>query len=62
MRVSGGQADISPQAYRLFKIPNEPSRLESMLLLGQLDALAKSLGQTSATSLVKLYGATAGSG
>ncbi|KAJ8084091.1 hypothetical protein AAF712_000969 [Marasmius tenuissimus] len=62
-RISKGLAPLPEEdAYRLFKIPNEPSRLESMLLLGQLDALAKSLGQTSATSLVKLYGATAGSG
>lgn len=62
-RISKGLAPLPEEdAYRLFKIPNEPTRLESMLLLGQLDALAKSLGETSATSLVKLYGATAGSG
>ncbi|ESK89317.1 eukaryotic translation initiation factor 3 subunit [Moniliophthora roreri MCA 2997] len=62
-RVSKGLAPLPEEdVNRMFKIPAEPSRLESMLLLGQLDALAKSLGETSGTSLVKLYGATAGSG
>ncbi|KAE9411035.1 hypothetical protein BT96DRAFT_961670 [Gymnopus androsaceus JB14] len=46
---------------RLFKIPPEPSRLESMLLLGQVDAYAKSLAETTSTGLVKMYSATAGS-
>ncbi|KAF7320429.1 Eukaryotic translation initiation factor 3 subunit H [Mycena kentingensis (nom. inval.)] len=40
---------------RLFKIPPEPSRLESMLLLGQLDAYAKSLETTASSGLVKMY-------
>ncbi|KAI3622551.1 eukaryotic translation initiation factor 3 subunit [Moniliophthora roreri] len=62
-RVSKGLAPLPEEdVNRMFKIPAEPSRLESMLLLGHFDALAKSLGETSGTSLVKLYGATAGSG
>lgn len=47
---------------RLFKIPAEPSRLESLLLLGQIDAYAKSLGDTSSTNLVKMYAAKASAG
>jgi len=47
---------------RLFKIPAEPSRLESMLLLGQVDALAKSLEGSASTGLVKMYAAKASSG
>lgn len=47
---------------RMFKIPPEPSRLESMLLLGQVDAYAKSLSGTASTNLVKMYSAKAGSG
>ncbi|KAF5355992.1 hypothetical protein D9756_003827 [Leucocoprinus leucothites] len=47
---------------RLFKVPAEPSRLESLLLLGQIDAYAKSLGDTASTSLVKMYAAKASAG
>ncbi|OAX42397.1 hypothetical protein K503DRAFT_710798 [Rhizopogon vinicolor AM-OR11-026] len=47
---------------RLFRIPPEPSRLESMLLLGQVDAYAKSLESNAGTGLVKMYGAKASSG
>lgn len=47
---------------RLFKIPTEPSRLESTLLLGQIDAYGKSLGDTAGSSLVKMYAAKAGAG
>lgn len=47
---------------RLFKIPAEPSRLESLLLLGQVDAYGKSLGDTASTSLVKMYAAKASAG
>ncbi|KAK7058898.1 hypothetical protein VNI00_001522 [Paramarasmius palmivorus] len=62
-RVSKGLVPLPEEdVNRLFKIPAEPSRLDGMLLLGQLDALAKNLGETSSTSLVKLYGSTAGSG
>lgn len=52
------EEDIS----RMFKIPPEPSRLESMLMLGQVDSYAKSLDGTSSLNLVKLYAAKAGSG
>lgn len=41
---------------RLFKIPAEPSRLESMLLLGQIDAYGKSLESTASSGLIKMYG------
>lgn len=47
---------------RLFRIPAEPSRLESMLLLGQVDAYAKSLESNAGTGLVKMYAAKASSG
>jgi translation initiation factor 3 subunit H len=40
---------------RLFKIPAEPSRLESMLLLGQIDGYGRSLGRSASTGLVKMY-------
>lgn len=46
---------------RMFKIPPEPSRLESTLLLGQMDAYAKTLEGTASASLVKMYAAKAGS-
>jgi translation initiation factor 3 subunit H len=44
---------------RLFKIPAEPSRLESLLLLGQIDAYGKSLESTASSGLVKMYSAKA---
>ena len=47
---------------RLFKIPPEPSRLESMLLLGQIDAYSKTLEGISGAGLIKMYGAKAGAG
>ena len=47
---------------RLFKIPPEPSRLESMLLLGQVDAYSKTLEGISGAGLIKMYGAKAGAG
>ncbi|KAG6334296.1 hypothetical protein ID866_4793 [Astraeus odoratus] len=46
---------------RMFKIPPEPSRLESMLLLGQLDAYAKTLESAAGLGLAKMYAAKAGS-
>ena len=62
-RVAQGLAPLPEEdVARLFKIPAEPSRLESLLLLGQIDAYAKSLEGTASTSLVKMYGARAGSG
>ena len=57
-RVGQGLAPLPEEdVNRLFKIPPEPSRLESMLLLGQIDAYAKSLEGTASTGLVKMYGA-----
>ncbi|KAJ7225425.1 translation initiation factor 3 subunit 3, partial [Mycena pura] len=41
---------------RLFKIPPEPSRLESLLLLGQIDDYGKSLETTASSGLIKMYG------
>ncbi|TFK77027.1 translation initiation factor 3 subunit 3 [Pluteus cervinus] len=62
-RVAQGLAPLPEEdVTRLFKIPPEPSRLESLLLLGQIDAYAKSLGGTAGAGLVKMYGAKAGSG
>lgn len=42
---------------RLFKIPPEPSRLESMLLLGQIDASARNLEEATSAGLVRSYAA-----
>jgi translation initiation factor 3 subunit H len=49
------EADIQ----RLVKIPPEPSRLESMLLIGQVDAYAKTLEGRASAGLVKMYGTQA---
>ncbi len=58
-RVAQGLAPLPEEdVSRLFKIPAEPSRLESVLLLGQLDALGKSLESSSGTGLVKMYAVT----
>ena len=62
-RVAQGLAPLpEDDVSRLFKIPPEPSRLESMLLLGQIDAYSKSLAVTASTGLVKMYAVNAGSG
>jgi translation initiation factor 3 subunit H len=62
VRVAQGLAPLPEEdVNRLFKIPSEPSRLESMLLLGQIDAYAKSLEGAASTGLVKMYGAKASS-
>lgn len=62
-RVAQGLAPLPEEdVARLFKIPAEPSRLESMLLLGQIDAYGKSLAGMASAGLVKMYGAKAGSG
>ncbi|RXW23494.1 hypothetical protein EST38_g2391 [Candolleomyces aberdarensis] len=62
-RIAQGLAPLPEEdVARLFKIPPEPSRLESLLLLGQIDAYGKSLAGTASTGLVKMYGAKAGSG
>ncbi|KZT05946.1 uncharacterized protein LAESUDRAFT_701411 [Laetiporus sulphureus 93-53] len=61
-RAAQGLAPLPEEdVSRLFKIPPEPSRLESMLLLGRIDAYAKSLAETSSTGLVKMYAAKANS-
>jgi len=55
-RVAQGLAPLPEEdVSRLFKIPAEPSRLESVLLLGQLDALGKNLENSAGTGLVKMY-------
>ncbi|KAI0348484.1 hypothetical protein BDW22DRAFT_1350704 [Trametopsis cervina] len=60
-RVAQGLAPLPEEDIsRLFKIPPEPSRLESMLLLGRIDAYAKTMEETASTGLVKMY-ATRGS-
>ncbi|EPT03939.1 hypothetical protein FOMPIDRAFT_1114837 [Fomitopsis schrenkii] len=57
-RVAQGLAPLPEEdVSRLFKIPPEPSRLESMLLLGRIDAYSKALAETSSTGLVKMYAA-----
>lgn len=62
-RVAQGLAPLPEEDVgRLFKIPSEPSRLESMLLLGQIDAYAQSLSGAASTGLVKMYSAKASSG
>ncbi|KAG5654093.1 hypothetical protein H0H81_007507 [Sphagnurus paluster] len=54
-RVAQGLAPLPEEdVARLFKIPAEPSRLESMLLLGQIDAYGRSLAATAGTGLVKI--------
>lgn len=45
---------------KLFKLPQEPSRLDSTLLLGQLDDATRKLGEISALSAVQLYAARTG--
>ncbi|EIN13812.1 hypothetical protein PUNSTDRAFT_57259 [Punctularia strigosozonata HHB-11173 SS5] len=49
------EADVQ----RLVKVPPEPSRLESMLLIGQVDAYAKTLEGGASAGLVKMYGTKA---
>lgn len=62
-RVAQGLSPLPEEdVQRLFKIPTEPSRLESMLLLGQVDAFAKSLEGSASNGLVKMYAAKASSG
>ncbi|KAG6911905.1 hypothetical protein DXG01_000152 [Tephrocybe rancida] len=60
-RVAQGLAPLPEEdVSRLFKIPAEPSRLDSMLLLGQIDAYGKSLEGSASSGLVKMYAAKAG--
>jgi translation initiation factor 3 subunit H len=45
MRVSQGLAPLPEEdVSRMFKIPNEPSRMESVLLLSQLDGMGEQMG------------------
>ncbi|KAF9481357.1 hypothetical protein BDN70DRAFT_540555 [Pholiota conissans] len=61
-RVAQGLAPLPEEdVSRLFKIPAEPSRLESLLLLGQIDAYGKSLAGSASMGLVKMYAANSGS-
>ena len=58
MRIAQGLAPLpEDDVSRMFKIPPEPSRLESMLLLGRIDAYSKALEETASTGLVKMYAA-----
>jgi translation initiation factor 3 subunit H len=60
-RIAQGLAPLPEEDVgRLFKIPAEPSRLESMLLLGQIDGYGRNLGRTASTGLVKMYAAKSG--
>lgn len=60
-RVGQGLSPLPEEdVSRMFKIPAEPSRLESMLLLGQVDAYAKSVESHSGIGLAKMYGARGG--
>lgn len=61
-RIAQGLAPLPEENVgRLFKVPPEPSRLESMLLLGQIDGFAKSLASASSSGLVTMYAAKASS-
>ncbi|KAG6381240.1 translation initiation factor 3 subunit 3 [Boletus reticuloceps] len=60
-RVAQGLSPLPEEdVSRLFKVPGEPSRLESMLLLGQADAYAKSMESLAGIALVNMYGARGG--
>lgn len=45
----------------LFKVPLEPSRLDSIMLMGQVDAVAKEVELLQSVEIVKMYAARAGS-
>lgn len=58
VRIGQGLAPLPEEDIdRLFKIPAEPNRLDSLLMMGQIDAYAKALAGTSSTGLVKMYAA-----
>ena len=60
-RVAEGLSPLPEEdVSRLFKIPGEPSRLENMLLLGQVDAHGKNLESLAGIGLVKMFGARGG--
>lgn len=57
-RVAQGLAPLPEEDIsRLFKIPSEPSRLESLLLLGEVEELSRNLERESGETLVKSYAA-----
>ncbi|KAG9314427.1 translation initiation factor 3 subunit 3 [Chiua virens] len=57
-RISQGLSPLPEEdVSRMFKIPGEPNRLESMLLLGQVDAYGKSVESLAGIGLVKMYAA-----
>lgn len=63
VRVQQGLAPLPEEdVSRLFKVPPEPSRLESMLFLGQVDAHAKTLEAAASIGLAKMYAARASAG
>lgn len=45
----------------MFKVPPEPSRLDSVMLMGQVDAVAKEVELLQSVEIVKMYAARAGS-
>ncbi|KAJ3480869.1 hypothetical protein NLI96_g8039 [Meripilus lineatus] len=63
VRVAAGLAPLPEEdVSRLYKIPPEPSRLESLLVLGKINAYSKSLEEVSSTGLVKMYATKANGG
>ncbi|KAE8226745.1 hypothetical protein CF319_g716 [Tilletia indica] len=52
----GGPEEVA----RMFKLGQEPNRLESLLLLNQLDGAAKHLADTSAVGIIQLHAARTG--
>ncbi|KAG9005567.1 hypothetical protein FRB94_001426 [Tulasnella sp. JGI-2019a] len=60
-RVAQGLAPLPEEDYaRLFKVPVEPSRMEGMMLLGQVDSVARELEALAGVEMVKMYAAKAG--
>ena len=60
-RVAQGLAPLPEEDIsRLFRVPPEPSRLQGMLLLGQIDGQARALYVAASAGLVKMYAARAG--
>lgn len=60
-RESAGLAPLPlDEVNKLFKIPAEPNRLESLLLLNQLDSAAQRLTETATIGAVQLNAARTG--
>ncbi|WFD29201.1 hypothetical protein MSPP1_000207 [Malassezia sp. CBS 17886] len=60
-RAAAGLAPLPiDDVSRMFKIPQEPNRLETLLLLNQLDSAAHRLSQTAAVGSVQLDAARTG--